>query len=91
MMNAIAEFDRALPDLKRMRDVAEHFDDYAVDDGHRKEIMRQSLESSSINEDGPALIWLDRELNAEIALQASKVLFIAIQDAERLLEIRGSG
>ena len=38
---ALAQFDRALPDLKKMRDVAEHFDDYALDQGRQKAIVRR--------------------------------------------------
>jgi hypothetical protein len=33
---ALVQFDKALPDLKKMRDVSEHIDDYAIDQGRQK-------------------------------------------------------
>ena len=35
---ALKEFDASLPDLKRMRDVAEHIDDYAIDQGRQRSV-----------------------------------------------------
>jgi hypothetical protein len=76
---ALGEFDRSLPHLKKMRDVAEHIDDYAKDIGRDKSIHRRSLEASSLNDDGPELEWLEGNLNSQAALSASQKLFSAIQ------------
>jgi hypothetical protein len=35
---ALVQFDKALPDLKKMRGVAEHIDDYALDQGRQKSV-----------------------------------------------------
>lgn len=82
--DAIEQFDRALPDLKTMRDVAEHIDDYAVDQGHKPSIARQSLEVSTLADDGPTLQWLGTTLHAGDALRASHDLFEAIQEGSRV-------
>jgi hypothetical protein len=80
MLLALAQFDAALPDLKTMRDVAEHIDDYALERGKNKTVVRQSLEVSAM-EVGPTLEWLNGRLNAEEALQAAGKLFRSIQEA----------
>jgi hypothetical protein len=81
---ALAQFDKALPDLKKMRDVAEHVDDYAIDQGRQRAIARQSLEVSTMEADGPTLFWLQARLNAREASQASRALFAALKEASSL-------
>lgn len=83
LLDAIEQFDRALPGLKNMRDVAEHIDDYAVDQGRKRSVARQSLEVSTLDEEGPTLHWLGAQLNAGDALQASQHLFAAIKEGSR--------
>ena len=78
---ALKEFDSALPDLKKMRDVAEHIDDYAIEQGREASVERGLLEVSSLSdgEDGLVLRWLGHQLNADKALDASRKLFDAIK------------
>ena len=79
MQKAIKEFGAALPMLKNMRDVAEHFDDYALDKGRIKAVRRQALEVGVI---GPTIFqWVGYELNADTALKAAQRLFRKIQRA----------
>ncbi len=46
---SLVEFDKALPDLKTMRDTAEHFDDYSIDKGNNKKLSRKSLEVKTLS------------------------------------------
>lgn len=85
MTEAIDQFDRALPGLKAMRDVGEHIDDYVLDRG-RTNISRQSLEVSTLEDRDPTLHWLGAKLNAPEALEASRQLFAAIQEASRAFQ-----
>ncbi|WP_144007161.1 hypothetical protein [Pelomonas sp. KK5] len=85
---ALRQFDLSVPDLKRMRDVAEHIDDYALDRGRSRSVARNSLEVSSLNDDGPTLEWLEARLNAEEALHAAQRLFRAIQEASSAFQPR---
>jgi hypothetical protein len=85
MVEARDRFDAELPDLKRMRDVAEHVDDYAVDKGRDPTVARQALEVSYMSEDGPTLTWLGVELNAGDAVRCSQDLFKAMQDLASVL------
>ncbi len=85
MLQALNSFDSALPHLKKFRDVAEHFDEYAVDQGHDKSTRRGALEVSTISDPGPTLNWLGHEINASDALIASQDLFAAIKDASSAL------
>lgn len=75
--SALLEFDLELPDIKKMRDVAEHIDEYATDDGRDKNISRKSLEVSRLNE--TSLEWLGFKLDADKAMKASENLFEAIK------------
>lgn len=87
---AIREFDDALPYLKRIRDVAEHIDDYAVDRGKDSTIARQSLEVSLMSENDSKLKlnWLGGELSTDEALRASQKLFETIKEASRFFKSR---
>ena len=84
---ALAQFDRALPDLKKMRDVAEHIDDYALDQGRQRAVARHSLEVSTMEAEGPTLHWLQARLNAREASEASRTLFAAVKDASHLFRV----
>lgn len=80
MRNALSDFDAALPNLKSMRDVAEHFDDYAMDRGRNSAIGRSSLEVGIIGD--TVFQWLGFELDADSALSTARQLFKAIQQAK---------
>ena len=80
---ALQEFDLELPDIKKMRNVAEHIDEYATDDGRNKNISRKSIEVSRLNE--TALEWLGFKLDADKAMEASAKLFEAIKDCSSSL------
>jgi hypothetical protein len=77
---ALKQFDASLPGMKTMRDVAEHFDEYAMDKGKNKTVKRPSLEVSSLNDQ--ILQWLGVELDTDLALRASEQLFSAIVNAK---------
>jgi hypothetical protein len=81
LTDAIAQFDLALPDLKKLRDVAEHIDEYALDSGRVRSVVRQELEVSTLSDDGTTLSWLGCSISSSEALRASQALFAAIQSA----------
>jgi hypothetical protein len=83
MRAALQKFDAALPRLKKMRDVAEHIDDYAVDSGRDRSINRKSLEVAGF--DGEIWQWLDFEMDVGMALSASATLFGALKDCASLV------
>jgi hypothetical protein len=90
MTAALSEFDDALPMLKDVRDIAEHFDEYARDEGdlNRKAkakgselaVSRKGLEVGVVGD--TTFQWLDHELNADLALSAARRLFKAIQSVQ---------
>ena len=80
MQKALTNFDAALPTLKKVRDVSEHFDDYAMDRGHDRRISRMSLESDVID-DG-------FQRYADAAVLAAEELFKDIQQAASLITRR---
>jgi hypothetical protein len=81
MLQALSNFDSAVPHLKKFRDVAEHFDDYAIDQGREKSTRREALEVSTMFDQGPTLDWLGHEINAGDALVACENLFDAIKES----------
>lgn len=85
LRTAIAEFDRCLPDLAKMRNVGEHIDEYvhegtkqSRDRRQHKEVRRGGLQSSSW--DGTVFNWLGVELDIDIALKAAETLFAAVSE-----------
>ena len=75
-------FDKALPDLKKMRDVAEHIDEYAYDAGRHASVARRQLEVSGIDgQDDRRLHWLGSELSTRTAMGAAEALFAVISAA----------
>ncbi|QQG97139.1 hypothetical protein HBE99_10095 [Mycobacteroides chelonae] len=85
-------FDRALPDLKLMRDVSQHISEYGIDGDGRKAINprtgkpvgRRALEVKSL---GDTFGWLGGELDLTATDTASITLLNAIR-AERDAENR---
>ena len=78
LSGAVSQFDATLPHLKMFRDVAEHVDDYALDRGRQSSVDRKQLETSGLSDNGLTLDWLGHQLNANIALKASRELFDAL-------------
>ena len=70
---AVDAFDGALP-VRRMRDIAEHINDYALDRGRLPDVGRRALESGAFND--TTLRWLvsTDELNADTALACAEEL-----------------
>lgn len=87
MQNALTKFDTALPALKNMRDIAEHFDDYAMDRGRDSTVSCKSLEVGIIG--NSVFQWLGHELNADTAVSAAQRLFKDIQQAQSLVAREG--
>lgn len=84
MRMALLAFDRKLPSLRKMRNVAEHFDDYALDQGRDRQVGQKTLEVGVISE--TKFQWLDCELDADTAVRAAQELFKAIQMAQSSFE-----
>jgi hypothetical protein len=76
---ALTAFDNAVPDLRDMRNIGEHADEYALDSKGRrvKSIDSRQLEVGRWN--GQTYEWLDRSLDVDAALAGGKVLFKALQ------------
>ena len=81
ILRGIAEFDKALPNLRKMRNVGEHIDDYALDSKrrHHPDIDRRQLQVSSW--DGTIFVWLNAALNVDDALSAAQELFLTVRNA----------
>ena len=84
---ALKAFDVALPMLPLMRNVGEHIDDYALDNGRHKDISRRSLQVGAW--DGATYTWLGASLNVENARAAAETLHAAVRAA--LTTARTSG
>lgn len=78
--HAIDEFDARLPWLKRLRDVFEHLEDYAVDSNLRhSSTSRRELQVWSLGEDG--LNWLGFDVDWNEAHLAANDLYAAVKAA----------
>lgn len=80
VQESIKSFDDRLPWLKRLRDVFEHLEDYAVDSNLRKtNTSRKELQVWSANENG--MKWLGYEIIWDEALYAANDLYGAVKTA----------
>jgi len=81
---ALQNFDHALPQLMRMRNVGEHIDDYAVDSPrrHHKDVNRQALQVGTW--DGTTYRWLGECLNVDLAHDVAQALFAAVSSAAKM-------
>jgi hypothetical protein len=81
LRQALADFDRSVPMLKVMRDVSEHIDDYALENGrrHHRQVTRAFLQVAQW--DGTAYTWLGETLNLNGAQLAARNLYDAIRRA----------
>lgn len=75
--SAISEFDETLPDLRKLRNVGEHIDEYAIEKGRDRSVNRLALQAGSF--DNVALDWLGGRLDADEALVAAEALHSAIK------------
>jgi hypothetical protein len=75
---ALDAFDAALPHLKKMRDVAEHVDEYSVDSGKDRNVSRKCLEVGSCH--GETWSSMGFGLDAGDALLASVSLFEVLKN-----------
>ena len=77
LSSAIEKFDTALPDLKNIRNILEHIDDYRLGDGHNKNVKITDLQTYCF---GETIEWLGYKLNLNDAKKSSEVLFESIKD-----------
>ena len=78
--SAIQAFDARLPWLKRLRDVFEHLDDYAVDSNlRRSDTSRKELQVWSFDENG--MQWLGYDIDWKEARSAAKDLYGTVKTA----------
>jgi hypothetical protein len=79
IIGAVKEFDKALPDLKKLRNIGEHQNEYAVDSPKRKvkTVDRKQLEVGSGSD--TEYNWLGVILNIDEAYNAAGKLFTSLQ------------
>ena len=78
---ALADFDRAVPALGKLRDTGEHFDDYTLNRGRRQGVQRWQLQNVAWDVrslDGSVIYWLGEQLNAFEAASAATQLSLVM-------------
>ena len=76
--DGIRQFDLSLPDLRKVRNVLEHIDEYREGKGRNKEVARNAI--LTINFEGQHIHWLGYKINIEEAMSASQLLYSAISE-----------
>jgi len=74
----IKKFDEALPDLKNIRNVLEHLDEYRMGKGRNKSVSVNGLRTIML--DPNRIQWLDYEINGNEVLEVSGLLFEEIKN-----------
>lgn len=73
----IEQFDELLPDLRTIRNILEHIDEYRVGKGNNKSVPEDSFQTLLIGND--IVSYVGYEINLESAMLASQELFSSIQ------------
>lgn len=85
----VVAFDKEVPSLAMLRNVAEHFDDYTTGKGRLTQIERHQLQVWSLGEDarrGLVWRWLDTEFAVDVAHRAATNLYRSfLADANQYL------
>jgi hypothetical protein len=85
MQTALTAFDRAIPNIRDMRNVAEHIDEYAQDSPARRlSIDRRQLEVGAWDDN--QFTWLGWTINYNHTLVAATQLYGAIRKSRNLLD-----
>jgi hypothetical protein len=80
--DALKAFDGALPQLRTMRNVGEHIDDYMAGTGRHRAVTEGMLQVGSWN--GTVFKWLNLTLNIDGAHHAAKKLYASIRSFSKL-------
>ena len=82
---AVEEFDKRLPALQNLRNVVEHIDEYAIDQGRNKSMSRGQVQVGSII--GAELNWLGPRLDLDEAKSAAEQLYSDLLRIIRSLQV----
>ncbi len=74
----IKAFDSELPFLTSIRNVDQHFDEYALNKGHNKKVDKTMLETIWIEDE--TWNWLDYKINLQSAYEAAIEFYKAMDD-----------
>jgi len=84
---AVATFDAALPALKRLRDVTMHFDNYALENGQRRNTIGNpprligAADLWKYRHTPKSFTWLDVTIDYDTTQTAARTLYDAIQES----------
>ena len=73
----INQFDKKLPDLRTVRNILEHIDEYRVGKGKNKSVPASTFQTICFSND--CVRWVEYEINLKSAISASQELFASIQ------------
>lgn len=76
--SAINKFDSNLPDLRSIRNLLEHIDEYRLGKGHNKSVPKETYQTICF--DNNLVKWASYEIDMELALQSSGELFMDIKN-----------
>ena len=85
LLDALALFDKSIPDLRDMRDAAEHIDDRALQKPPRpgrRMISRFDLQSGSWSPSDESWEWAGRTLNVKDALAAAVRIVSVLRESD---------
>lgn len=87
---AIKEFNKSIPDLKTIRNIIEHLEEYAKGSGNLNKngeeeiISRHGIENHSIL--GSKWSWLEYKIDIDISFEASKKLYSTIIECKKIMQ-----
>ena len=77
LSSEIEKFDKAIPDLRTVRNILEHIDEYRIGKGKNKRVPKDTFQTIIFGDE--CVKWVDYEINLKSALKASEGLYAAIK------------
>ena len=87
IQQAIENYDKRLPDLKKLRNISEHYDAYLLKQGKDDTIDRETIRSSFLTKCrlNATFEWMGYTMNLNECMTAAEELFLEIQAIRKLI------
>ena len=87
IQRAIKNYDKRLPDLKKLRNISEHYDAYLLEEGHDDTIDKEAIRLSLLTKCrlNATIEWMGYTMNLNECKTAADELFLEIQAVRKLI------
>ena len=87
IQQVIENYDKRLPDLKKLRNISEHYDAYLLKEGEDGTIDKEAIRASFLTKCrlNATIEWMGYTMNLNECMTAAEELFFEIQTVRKLI------